>query len=246
MPDEPRLDEQVLSQAAEMTLSSQLDEVENIDVDVRTNPLKLVQGQADSIAFAGQGLVMQKDIRVQDIQLQTDSIAINPLSALFGQIKLDQPMDATARVVLTETDINRALNSEYIRSNMQNLELNVDRKTVAMEMQQMELLLPGDGKMVFSGKTLLHEMNHTRPLSFTATIQPRTLSQPLLLEKFDCTEGEGLSVEFIIALMKRLNELADLPHYEIEGTALRIKDMDVQVGSLVVYAEVHVSQLPSS
>ena len=246
MPDEPRLDEQMLSQAAEMTLSSQLDEVEKIDVDVRTDPLKLVQGQADSIAVAGQGLVMQKDIRVQEIQLQTDSIAINPLSALFGQIKLDQPMDATARVVLAVADINRALNSEYVRDNMQNLELNVDGTIVAMEMEQMELLLPGDGKMVFNAKTLLHEMGNTRPIGFTATIQPRTLSQPLLLEKFDCVEGEGLSLEFIVALMVKLNELTKLPHYELEGTALRIKDMDVQAGSLTVYVEVHVSQLPSS
>jgi len=50
---------------------------------------------------------MQKDIRVQEMELHADSIAINPLSA-FGQIELNQPVDATARLVLTEPDINRA------------------------------------------------------------------------------------------------------------------------------------------
>jgi hypothetical protein len=62
MPYEPRLEEQALSGAAEITISTQLDEVENIDVDVRTNLLKMIQGQADSVSIAGEGLVMQKDI----------------------------------------------------------------------------------------------------------------------------------------------------------------------------------------
>jgi hypothetical protein len=81
MPYEPRLEEQALSGAAEITISTQLDEVENIDVDVRTNLLKMIQGQADSVSIAGDGLVMQKDIRVHEMELHTNTIAINPLRA---------------------------------------------------------------------------------------------------------------------------------------------------------------------
>ena len=155
MPDEPRLEEQALSKVAEMMLSSQLDEAEKIDVDVRTNLLEIVQGEADSVSVTGQGVVMQKDIRVQEMELHTDSVAINPLSALFGQIELDHPVDATARLVLTEQDINRALNCDYVRSKMQKIELNVEGQTAIIEPQHLELHLPADGKMVFNAQTLL-------------------------------------------------------------------------------------------
>ncbi|MEQ8758048.1 MAG: LmeA family phospholipid-binding protein [Coleofasciculus sp. G1-WW12-02] len=46
------LSEQAFSQAAEAGFSSQLDEVEELDVDIQTNPLKAVQGKADSVSIS--------------------------------------------------------------------------------------------------------------------------------------------------------------------------------------------------
>lgn len=244
MVDEPRLEEQALSGAAEMTISTQLDEVENIDVDIRTNLLSMVQGQADSVSIVGQGLVMQKDIRVQEMELRTDSVAINPLSALFGQIELNQPVDATARLVLTEQDINRAFTSDYIRSKFPKLELNVEGQIVTLEPQKLEVRLSASGRITFIGTVWLDAIDSSRPISFTAVISPRTLSQPLLLEAFHCADGEGISLELVIALMKKAKELLNLPFFEVEGMALRIKNLEVQEGSLTLYTEAYVRQIP--
>jgi len=244
MVNEPRLEEQALSGAAEMTISTQLDEVENIDVDIRSNLLSMVQGQADSVSIVGQGLVMQKDIRVHEMELRTDSVAINPLSALFGQIELNQPVDATARLVLTEQDINRAFTSDYIRSKFPKVELNVEGQIVTLEPQKLEVCLSASGRIAFSGTVLLHEKGNTQRVSFTAVISPRTLSQPLLLEAFHCTEGEGISLELVIALMNKAKELLKLPFFEVEGMALRIKNLEVQEGSLTLYTEAYVRQIP--
>src|SRR6476620_6565295 len=112
MPDSPGLGEQALNKAAEIGLSNQLDEVENLDVDIKTDPLKLVQGQVDAVTIEGEGLVMQKDLRMEELEMQMDSVAINPLSVAFGKIELTKPTQASTRVVLTEADINRAFNSE--------------------------------------------------------------------------------------------------------------------------------------
>lgn len=67
----------------------------------------MVQGQADSVSIAAQGVVMQKDIRVQEMEVHTNRIAIDLLRTIFGHVELDTPLDATARVVLTEQDLNR-------------------------------------------------------------------------------------------------------------------------------------------
>jgi len=246
MPHEPRLEEQALSEAAEMAIAAQLDEVENIDVEVQTDLLKMVQGQADSVSIAAQGVVMQKDIRVQEMEVHTDRIAIDLLHTIFGQVELEKPLDATARVVLTEQDLNRALNSDYIRSQFQSLELNVEGQIVSLEPQQLQIHLSDDGKIGFSGTIVVHETGKTRPLGFTAVICLPVMKQPLLLEAFQCTQGKGISLELALTFLNKARELMDLAYFEIEGVALRLKKLDVQSGKLTLYTDAYVRQLPET
>src|SRR5919199_3497575 len=86
--NKPDIGEQALSKAVEVGLSTQLDEVENLDVDIRTDPVKLIQGELESVQIEGQGLVMQKDLRAQELKVRTGDISINPLSVAFGKIEL--------------------------------------------------------------------------------------------------------------------------------------------------------------
>ncbi|MEH2359214.1 LmeA family phospholipid-binding protein [Nostoc sp.] len=246
MPDEHRLEEQFLSQEAEKQISNQLDEVEEIEIDVQTDLLKILQGQADGVAVAGQGLVIKEDIRIQEIKLQTDSIAINTFSALFGQIELNEPINTIARVILTEVDINRALTSEFVRSQMPNFELNVDGEIVSFEPEEIQVFLPGDGKIEFRGKVLLKEMGNTRPLAYTALLRPRTHSQPAMLESFNCTEGDGISIELVTALMQKAKELMNIPYFQWEDIVFSIKDMQVETGSLILMIETQLKQIPAS
>ena len=50
-----------------------------------------------------------QDIRLSEFQIKTDDIDINPLKILFGEVELNQPINADTRIVLKETDINQAL-----------------------------------------------------------------------------------------------------------------------------------------
>lgn len=239
------LEQEAISKAAEASISSQLDAAEKIDVDIETDLLKIVLGYADSVAIAGQGLVMQKDIRVQEMEVRTDSVDINPLSAILGQVELNKPVDANARIVLTEPDINRALNSNYVLSKAKNFQLNVDGQVVTMDMQQMELSLPAGDKMIFHGKALLREVGKTRQLSFTSTFRLRSRQCPVLLEAFHCNEGHSVSLEFAAALMHKMKELVDLPYFKLAGMAIRIEEIEVQAGSITLQVQAHIKQLPT-
>jgi hypothetical protein len=246
MPDEHRFEEKLLSQEAEKRISEKLDKVEKIEIDVQTDLLKIVQGQVDGVSVAGQGLVIQKDIRVQEIKLQTDSIAINPFSALFGQIELNEPVNTIVRIILTEVDINRALASDFVRSKMQNFDLDVDGEIVSFEPQQIQVFLPGDGKIECRGRVLLKEKGNTRPLAYTAIARPRTHSQPAMLESFNCTEGGGISIELITAFMQKAKELMNIPYLKWEDMVLNIKDIKLEIGSLILLLETQMRQIPSS
>jgi hypothetical protein len=208
--------------------------------------LKIVQGQADGVSVVGQGLVIQEDIRVQEIQLQTDSISLNHFSALLGQIELNEPVNTIARIILTETDINRTLASDFVSSQMQNFDLDVDGKIVSFEAQKIELFLPGDGKIECRGRVLLKERGNTRPLAYTAIARPRTHSQPAMLESFNCTEGGGISIEVVTALMQKAKELMNIPYFKWEDMVFHIKDITVEIGSLILMVETQVRQIPPS
>ncbi|MDZ8081729.1 MAG: DUF2993 domain-containing protein [Nostoc sp. DcaGUA01] len=246
MSDEHRLEEKLLSQEAERRISENLDEIQQIEIDVKTDLLKIVQGQADGVSFAGEGLVIQKDIRVQEIKLQTDGIAINPLSAIFGEIKLDRPVNTIAKITLTEADMNRALSSDFIGKQMPNFELDVDGEIVSFEPQQIQVFLPAAGKIEFRGKVLLKEKGNTRPLAYSAIARPRKHSQPAMLESFNCTEGEGVSIELITALMHKAKELMSIPYFKWDDIVFHIKDLDVEISNLILLIEAQVKQIPSS
>ncbi|MUG98433.1 DUF2993 domain-containing protein [Scytonema sp. UIC 10036] len=245
MLEQQKIEEQMLSQVAEKTLSQQMDSVDKIEVDVQTDLLKIIQGEVDGVSVAGRGLVI-KNIRLQELVLQTDGVSVNPLSALFGQVELNKPVNATARVVLTEADINNALKSNYIRSQMQDFYLNVDDRIVTLKPQEIQIYLPGSGKMTFNGKILVQDRGKTQSICFAAMVSPRTQDKPVMLENFNCTEGEGIALDIVVALMEKVKELLALPYFVFDDMALRVKEMKVQKESLRLLVEAYVKNLPSA
>jgi hypothetical protein len=238
--------EQALSKAAEVALSSQLDEAESLDVDIRTDPLKLIQGELDSVKIQGEGLVMQKDLRAQELQVRTGSIAINPLSAAFGKIELTRPTEADAHVVLTEQDLERAFNSEFIHDKLQNLDVHVDGQPMTINTKQVELHLPGDSKIALKAEILLNKTGETKEVSFSAVPRVSAGGQRLSLEQVQYAEGKDVSPELTAALLESASELLDLGNFELEGMSLRLKGLDVQKGKLTLQAEAQVEKFPSS
>ncbi len=246
MSDSPRLDEQAIALAAEVGLSSKLDSADKLDVDVRTDLFKIVQGQADSVEVSGQGLVLQADIRVQEMELHLDSVAIDPLSALFGQIELTHPVDAIAKFVLTQEDLNRTLSSDYIKNQIQKLDLDVDGQIVTMALQQIELLLPSENKVIVNGSALVTEIGNTRQIGFNAVLRPRTSNQPILIESFKCQNGQNISLELAVALLEKMKQVTQSPVIELEKMALCVKQLEVEPGKLTLYTEAQIKEIPQT
>ncbi len=194
MPESSGLEEQALNKAAEIGLSSQLDEAENLDVNIKTDPLKLVQGQVDSVSVEGEGLVMQKDLRMEELKMQMTDVAINPLSVAFGKIELTQATEANAQVVLTEADINRAFNSEYVRSQLQSQKIHVNGQLTAIEPQNVEFRLPGDGKIVLNASIKLVETGENHQVAFSAIPQISPNGKTVSLENVEYGEKKMLSM----------------------------------------------------
>jgi hypothetical protein len=240
------LGKEAINKVAEIGIKSQLDEVENVEVNIETDPLKALSGDVDSVSIKGEGMVMQRDLRIEEMQLQTGSVSINPLSVAFGKIELEHPTDAEAYVVLTDGDINRAFNSDFIREKLQNLNVHVNGELVTVDTQNVEFGLPGDGNVFLSTEVLLQNTQERKRVAFTAVPKVKDAGQQIVLEDLEYIEGQDLSPELTEALLNQARALLDLRNFELEGMSLRLKTLDVQKGKLILQSEAHVEQFPSS
>lgn len=241
-----RLDEQALDKAVEIGIKSQLDQAEAVDVDIKTNPLKVIQGQVDSVSVNGKGIVMQQNLRAEEIQVQTSNVAVDPLRTALGKIELKQPTDATARVVLTEQDINQAFNAAIVQEKLQGLEVRVDGQPVTINTQQVRLSLPGQDQVALTAQVHLQETDQQKEVCFKTTPKMSSDGQRIFLDNVEYAEGKELSPELTQALLDKASEIMDLRTFEMEGMDLRLKGFDIQQGRLTLQAEARVSKFAAS
>ena len=240
------LHEQALDKAAEIGISSQLDEVENVEVDIKADPFKLMTGEVDAVDIEGKGMVMQQDLRMEKLEMHMGRVGINPMQAAMGQIELTKPADGSAEVVLTEADINRAFNSDYISSMLKNMEVNIDGKPTIIDTQEINFSLPSDNKVGLNATVLLRDSNETQQIAFTAVPRVRPNGQGVVLEDVEYAENKELSPELTNALLEKSAEILDFSNFDLEGMSLKINRLDVKGGKLTMPAAAHVEQIPSA
>lgn len=236
---------EAINKIAEVGIKSQLDEVENLHVEIETDPFKAISGSVDSVDIEGKGMVMQHDLRIEKMELHTGSVSINPLSVAFGKIELVRPTDAEAHVVLTEADINRAFSSDFVRDKMQNLEVRVNGELATVDTQKIKFGLPGDGKVLLSTDVILQSTGDRKSVAFTAVPTVSQAGQRIDLSDVQYVDGQELSPELTEAMLKQARELLDLSNFELEGMELKLKKLDVQKGKLILESTAHVEHFPS-
>ena len=239
------LGEQAIDKVAEIAIASKLDESETLSVTVDTDPIQLAQGSVEAVAVEGKGLVMQQDLRVEDLQIHIKDIAVNPLTAMFGKIELNGPAFGSARAVLTESDLNRAFNSEYISRKLNNLKVTVDGKLLTIDVQTMECQLLQTGKIAINAEVLVRETDSTEKIYFTAKPQLEAGGWAISLQDVEYPENKEFSPEFTAALADKAGEVLNLRNFELEGMSLRVQQLNVEAGVLTLQAEAKVEQFPS-
>ena len=242
--DRADLGNQALSKVAEIGITNQLDGVEKIDVDIRTDPGKLIQGKVDSVVISGRGMVMKQDLRMEALTVSIDRVSINPLSAIFGNIELTQPSDAEASIVLTQADLNRAFSSDYIQSKLRGLKMEMDGQPVTIDVHQVSLELPGENKLCIAADFAIEEQGELKKMSATAIPEIEADGNRIALEILSA-EGQGLNLRLVMAIFEQLIALLDLRNFNIPGMSFQLHQLEAQVGKLVIHAKAQVAQVPS-
>ena len=242
----PDIGEQAVSKAAEVGLETQLDEAEDLDVDVRSNPLDIVQGKVDSVSVKGEGLVMQKELRAEKLRIETDSIDINPMKAALGDIELNQPTDARMLVVLKEEDVQRAFNSDYVKNKLQGLKISYGDATATAQIEQVNFSLPESGKVKLEADINLVEKEQNEKISFTAVPEVNSTGNNINLKSIEYDEEAEYNQNVAKAIIDSAEEILDLRNFELDEMSLKVRKLDVQAGKLTIEADATIEDFPDA
>jgi LmeA-like phospholipid-binding len=242
---EPGLGEQALSKAAEMGITQQLTEVEEVHVDIRTDPFKLMQGKVDSVSVTGEGMVMKDALRMEHLHVDTGEVAINAGSALFGKIELTHEAEANAEVTLTQEDVNHAFSSEYILSKMRNLTIDDQGKPVKVSIQTAAVEFLEAGKVHLKAHVLVNGSSEARSAEAVVVLSVQDGGHRIGFEEVAGTEGES-DPQVTQMLLHALTTLADLRHFEFSGMSLVLSDLQVQPGKMLLKGTTLVSKIPQA
>lgn len=240
----PDIGEQAISKAAEVGLESQLDESEGLDVNVRTNPLDLMQGKVESVSVKGEGLVMQKELRAEKMQIETSSISIDPIKAALGNIVMEQPTDARMLVVLKEEDIQRAFNSDYVKDKLKSLTISYGDETATAQIQQVDFTLPEIGKVRLDADLMLVEKEQDAHISFTAVPEVSSAGNSVSLKSVEYLEDAEYNQKVAKAIIDSTEEILDLRNFELDEMSLKVRKLDVQTGKLTIEADAKIEEFP--
>jgi len=236
----------VVDTVAQRTIRSQFTQVESLQVRIDNAPAhQLLQGRVERVRLAGRGLFLRQDIRLDTLELETDSIAVN--FRRRGKTQLIQPLQIASRMVLTEADLNRALASPTVTNWLKQVGSRVvlgDNN--ARRAQRFEFLNP-QIKLLESGRfqllISLREINDPARLDILietglAVDQGRELQ---LVEPKAWVNNVAVADPVIDTLTSGFPARTDLRQLERTGVLARILNLKLQAGRMEIISFVQVA-----
>ncbi|MEO0836778.1 MAG: DUF2993 domain-containing protein [Cyanobacteria bacterium J06642_3] len=239
------LGEQALNKIAKLALSSQLEASDSLEVKIDTSPEKLANGELKSLLIEGKGIVIETDLRLQMLEIEMKAIAVKPLKALTGNIELTQATEGTAQLILTETDLNRALNSPDLRAKIDVLDTYLSTGKVKLTVPQKRCQLRQDGTVAIEALVELQPSGKTKEVAFATTPKIAPGGRSVVLEDIKYEPGKEVSEDLTQAFLDKAGKMLDLCNFEKQGLALRIHRLTVETGQIKLLAAANITQFPT-
>jgi len=246
--------ERLLNTAASQSIRHLFSQSESVDVQIRCYPSsKLLQGSIDSFKMNGRGLVIRREFQVEEMTFETDAVAIDFGAVLRGQIRLKQPTQAIAQVVLSEAGINRAFRAELVQKRLQNIstpELNAisGDEPVTFTDIQLKLLPQNQVELAAQADLPLHGNVPVRVRCTLAIERRRRIrfQNPQFQPEGVPEAIEPVSRRLTDAFVQILDNMVDLDRFDLDGVQLRINRLETQGSQLVFSGYAQIERFPGT
>ncbi|TAF12333.1 MAG: DUF2993 domain-containing protein [Nostocales cyanobacterium] len=246
--------ERMLNTVASQTIRHLFTQSESVEVFVRCHPSsKLLQGSIDSFKMSGRGLVIRKDFAVEEMSFETDAVAIDFSSVLSGKLKLKQPTQAVAQVVLTEEGINQAFQAELVKKRL--LDLTEPTLTTVSGGQPVSFtdvtiqLLPGNSLQLAAQADLNNGEVIPLRMTLNVSIERRrrvSFKNPKIeIEEIPEPQREA-SQTLTMALVEILDNMVDLDRFDLDGVKMRLNRLETEGNKLIFSGYAEIERIPRS
>ena len=239
--DNMDIGEQAISNAAEEGIKAQLDAVDSLNVELRTDPAKLTQGQLEQVIVEGKGMVVKNDLRTEEMTLKTSSVDISMTQIPLGKVVLDKPAQADARVVLLPQDLQTAFNSDFIKQKIRGQKIELpsgDRATT--DASNIEFTIPEPDRIAVSGDVMFIEKAENHHVAFSATPTIVEGGNKVKLEDIQYEEDANDKPELTQSLINGTEDLLDLRNFELDNMNLQFEKIDIQTDKIVITASADI------
>jgi LmeA-like phospholipid-binding len=248
----PDFGERMLNAVATQSIRHLFTRSEQVDVVMRCHPAsKLLQGSIDSFKMTGRQLVIRRQFEVEEMSFETDAVAIDFSSVLGGKLRLKQPTQAVAQIVLAEDAINRAFTADLVKVRLQQLDLPPLTNLSGGEpvsFRDVQVTLLPDNAVRIEAKTDLPNRADI-PIQLTATLaiekRRRILFQNPQFNDADVSdEVRGISEILTNAFAEVLNEMVDLDRFDLDGVTLRLNRLETHGKQLLFSGYAQIDRFP--
>ncbi|MBE9044502.1 DUF2993 domain-containing protein [Pleurocapsales cyanobacterium LEGE 10410] len=240
------LKQTALDKVAEVAIANQIQTAKNIDVEVDSSVSQIVQGKVNSLKIKGEKVIAFKDIQLEEIDITCDNFAVDLTQVILGKISFDQPGNFNVKILFTESDCDRLLNSEYVRILLQNLSLETIRQSANFYIKETKCNLDNNGKLSLVATIVLNREQQVKTARFKIAFQ---FCQHGAAIKFDGGQYVGeqtLDLNETVAMMSKISDLLYLRHFSNADLSLDITGIDVEAQQLMITGDVQIKRLPDS
>ena len=232
----------VSDRLAEDIIRRQLETAEDIDVRIDNAPsYRLLQGRVQRVRVAGAGIVPLDGVRIERLNLEAEAIAVEPGQVRRGSIDLSAPLDVAAQVILTETDLNQALQSPVVVNALEQASVRVPgAEAVGIERYEWVNpqvdLLEGDRLQL---RVTLEERRNRRQLNIVlesgfTLMSSRTIQ---LVQPAIAIDGQDVPEELLQPLTQ---QTFDIQNWMGDELLIRLLQLEIEDDAMAIAAWVQI------
>lgn len=240
------LKQQLINKAAETAIASQIESADNIDVNVDSSLSQLVKGETTSLKIAGEKVIAAKDIHLEKIDITSQDLSLNLTQAILGKITFEQPGNFQFKLVFTKSDCDRLLNSEYVRTLLQNLSLTIAQQSGSFHLQESECNLEQDGKLSLITTIVLNREQQIKTVKFKIALQFYQAGFGIKFMGSRYIGDQTFDLDEIIAIMNKIRDLLYLRHFANDDLVLDLTNIQIEDQQLILKGNTQIKRLPDS
>jgi hypothetical protein len=233
----------VVDRVAENTIRDRLADVEDLTVRVDNTPnYRFIQGRADRVRIAGRGLYPTEAVRIAALEIETDAIVLNANSLRSGTPQLEQPLQAAVKLILTEEDINQALQSEAVTQWLSAINLGAfgGANSEPYDLINPQINFLENDRVQFQVTLQGQQSGDRNLIAIESGIELISGRQLRLVEPSANINGTPLPSQLIDFFVLGINQQFDLRNLEPSGITARVLKLEIAENELTLASFIQI------